>query len=89
MIYLALILTAGALARLILNVHRENARLRAARKRSAALLRRVRRDRDSREESFQAAVEVCKEEVAKNAALLEELDCYRSESVVRARLELN
>ena len=89
MIYLALTLTAGLLARAILTVHAENKRLRAARRRTAALMRRISRDRDAREESFQAAVEVCKEEVARNAALTEELWVYREESSVRRRAELN
>jgi hypothetical protein len=88
-IYLALVLTFGLFARVVLSVHQENVALRKARTRTAALMRRVRRDRDSREESFQAAVEVCKEEVAKNAALMEELDFYREGERVQEVARMN
>jgi hypothetical protein len=71
----AFIVCAGLLIRL----HRENEKLVRARRRTAAIMRRVRRDRDAHKESFQAAVEVCKEEVAKNAALTEELTAYWDE----------
>ena len=56
-----IIIVAGLLARLILNVHAENRRLRDARSRTAQLIRRVRRQRDDAREDFVSAIETAVE----------------------------
>ena len=73
----------------LVTLRRTLARDLANRPRLARRIRRLLRDRDAREESFQAAVEVCKEEVAKNSALTEELVSYweTDEKAERVRVE--
>lgn len=75
----ALVIGFGLLARWMLTLHRENVALRSARRRTAAIMRKLKRDRDAREQSYQASCEVACEEMAKNSALVEELQAYWSE----------
>jgi hypothetical protein len=78
MTVLALIITAGLLARLILNVHAENRRLRAE---NASL----RSDLMRADGMFDAVSFELREQWDRNEVLQEELVAYRSEEARRER----
>ncbi len=79
----SLVVGFGLLARFLLNLHRENVALRQARIRSAALMRRVRRERDAYAHCVVCAGDDYEELEERCAGLEEELAEFRREEAIR------
>lgn len=70
-------------------LHSENIRLVRARRRTCAVMRRLKRDRDGRQISFEACAEELEDEFCRNVELRAELDAYRDEAKREERVWLN